>query len=226
MPPWEQIRWASDKRNTYALADSLGIPVPRTWYPRSPPTSRNRGRPAVRAEAGDQGELHLRHRGQGVAGRHAGGAGATLTRAPARGGRRRDHGPGARPGRRAPPVRLRRLLQGRRVAGSMTARRRRQHPPSSGGRRPSRRPSTCPSCRERSERLLRAIDYYGLVELEFKQDPRNGEYKLLDFNARAWGYHTLGGAAAGVDFPALLLRRPDGTTPRRAPARPGVAGSG
>src|SRR5262249_11202757 len=30
-PPWEVIRFACDKRNTYALAEELGIPTPRTW---------------------------------------------------------------------------------------------------------------------------------------------------------------------------------------------------
>ena len=54
-----------------------------------------------------------------------------------------------------------------------------------------------------SERFLQAIDYYGLVELEYKLDPRDGQYKLLDVNARTWGYHSLG-AAAGVDFSHML----------------------
>ena len=54
-------------------------------------------------------------------------------------------------------------------------------------------------------RFLSHVDYYGLVELEYKLDPRDGVHKLLDFNARTWGYHTLG-SAAGVDFPYLLFR--------------------
>ena len=51
---------------------------------------------------------------------------------------------------------------------------------------------------------MRAIDYYGVVEVEFKQDPRDGKYKLLDVNARTWGFHILG-LPAGVDFPYLLF---------------------
>jgi len=31
---WDAVRWAWDKRNTYRLAAQLGIPAPRTWYPR------------------------------------------------------------------------------------------------------------------------------------------------------------------------------------------------
>lgn len=33
-PPFEVVRWAWDKRNTYARARELGIPAPRTWQPR------------------------------------------------------------------------------------------------------------------------------------------------------------------------------------------------
>src|SRR5207344_1712570 len=58
---------------------------------------------------------------------------------------------------------------------------------------------------ELSLTFLRSIGYYGLVELEFKLDPRDGRPKLLDVNARTWGYHTLG-SCAGVDFPYLLYR--------------------
>jgi predicted ATP-grasp superfamily ATP-dependent carboligase len=56
---------------------------------------------------------------------------------------------------------------------------------------------------ELSERFLRAIDYYGLVEVEYKLDPRDSQYKLLDVNARTWGYHSLG-VQAGVDFSYML----------------------
>jgi predicted ATP-grasp superfamily ATP-dependent carboligase len=61
-----------------------------------------------------------------------------------------------------------------------------------------------PEVEELSERFLKAIGYYGLVEIEFKQDPRDGQFKMLDVNARTWGFHSIG-AAAGVDFPYLLF---------------------
>ena len=61
-----------------------------------------------------------------------------------------------------------------------------------------------PILEEYSQRFLRAIDFYGLVELEYKRDPRDGQYRLLDVNGRTWGYHTIG-RQAGVDFPSLLF---------------------
>jgi D-aspartate ligase len=85
---------------------------------------------------------------------------------------------------------------------SLVARRARQHPREFGRAATYVETIDLPVIEELSERFLRAIDYYGLVEVEFKQDPRDGEYKLLDVNARAWGFHCLG-SAAGVDFPYL-----------------------
>ena len=61
--------------------------------------------------------------------------------------------------------------------------------------------------------------------MEFKLDPRDGRYKLLDVNARTWGYHTLG-AHAGVDFPYLLYRSATGHPVPSVRARRECAGSG
>ena len=44
-----------------------------------------------------------------------------------------------------------------------------------------------PMVEEPSRRLLAAVGYSGLVELEFKRDPRTGRPKLLDINARGAG---------------------------------------
>jgi len=86
----------------------------------------------------------------------------------------------------------------------MVVRRTRQHPPEFGRASTFVESTSSELLESLSERFLRAIDYYGLAELEFKLDPRDGEYKLLDVNARTWGYHSLG-YRAGVDFPYLLF---------------------
>ena len=78
-----------------------------------------------------------------------------------------------------------------------------------------------PLLEQLSERFLRAIDYYGLVELEYKLDPRDGQYKLLDVNGRTWGYHTLG-PGAGVDFPYMLFADQVGEQVEPCRARAGV----
>jgi predicted ATP-grasp superfamily ATP-dependent carboligase len=48
-------------------------------------------------------------------------------------------------------------------------------------------------------RLLRAFEFRGVSQVEFKRDPRDGRFKLMEVNPRLWLWHGLG-AALGVDF--------------------------
>jgi predicted ATP-grasp superfamily ATP-dependent carboligase len=96
------------------------------------------------------------------------------------------------------------FFRDKKASGTLVARRARQHPREFGRAATFVETIDLPVIEELSERFLRAIDYYGLVEVEFKQDSRDGKYKLLDVNARTWGFHRLG-AVAGVDFPFLLF---------------------
>jgi predicted ATP-grasp superfamily ATP-dependent carboligase len=104
---------------------------------------------------------------------------------------------------------------------TMTTRRLRQHPSDFGRASTYVRTERLPELAAPSERFLRTIDYYGLVEMEYKVDPRDDTPKLLDVNARTWGYHTLG-AAAGVDFADLLYRDQIGASVHGGEARDGV----
>jgi D-aspartate ligase len=89
---------------------------------------------------------------------------------------------------------------------SLLAQRRRQYPVEFGNA------STFVETTEQSvveaagRRFLESIGFDGIAEVEFKFDPRDGKYKILDVNPRTWGWHTLG-KAAGMDFPYLLFRQ-------------------
>ncbi|MGA9255920.1 MAG: hypothetical protein WBV98_04905, partial [Candidatus Sulfotelmatobacter sp.] len=107
------------------------------------------------------------------------------------------------------------------AVGKMVVRRRRQHPLQFGRASTYVETLDIPILEELSERFLRAIDYYGLVELEYKLDPRDSQYKLLDVNARTWGYHSLG-AEAGVDFSYMLYADQIGLPVSVCKGRPGV----
>lgn len=51
-------------------------------------------------------------------------------------------------------------------------------------------------------RFLAALDYRGVSQVEFKRDPRDGRYKLMEINPRLFQWHGLA-AACGVDLPHL-----------------------
>jgi D-aspartate ligase len=104
---------------------------------------------------------------------------------------------------------------------TLVAKRLRQHPREFGRAATYVETIECPEVEELSERFLRAINYYGLVEVEFKKDPRDGKLKLLDVNARTWGFHSLG-SAAGVDFPYLLYADQIGIATQPSRAQTGV----
>jgi len=204
---WETIRWAWDKRNTYELAAALDVPAPRTWQPdsvadldqidASPPFAI---KPAIKEHffyatkakawrADDFDSLReLVGRALAIVG-----PGEVLVQELIPGDGRQQYSFCA-------------LCEEGEPLATMVVRRLRQHPPEFG------RASTYVETVEAADleplarKLLERIRFSGLAELEFKRDPRSGELKLLDFNARTWGYHTIAGEA-GVDFPYLLYRR-------------------
>jgi predicted ATP-grasp superfamily ATP-dependent carboligase len=94
---------------------------------------------------------------------------------------------------------------------SITARRTRQFPRDFGQLSTYVETVEQPEIIAPAERLLAAIQFTGLVEVEFKRDPRDGRFKVLDINPRVWGWHTLA-KRAGIDFPYLLWRLATGKT--------------
>jgi predicted ATP-grasp superfamily ATP-dependent carboligase len=59
--------------------------------------------------------------------------------------------------------------------------------------------------------LLRALGCNGLSQVEFKRDPRDGRFKLMEINPRLWQWHTLA-RACGVDLPLIAYRDQVGET--------------
>jgi D-aspartate ligase len=53
--------------------------------------------------------------------------------------------------------------------------------------------------------LLRGLGFHGVSQVEFKRDPRDGAYKLMEVNPRLWQWHSLA-AACGVNLPYIACR--------------------
>jgi len=225
VPPWATMRFAYDKRLTYPLARGLGLDVPWTAAPRD------------RADLADLAAREIRYpvvikpafketfnRLTAAKAWRVDDRAALL--------RRYDEASALV----APEtIMVQELIPGGGEAqfsyaalcadgeplAALTARRTRQYPADFGRASTYVETVDRPQIEAPARALLRELGWTGLVEVEFKRDPRDGRHKLLDVNPRVWGWHTLCGRA-GVDFPSLMWRAACGEPVPPVTARPGV----
>lgn len=220
--PWQTLRWAYDKRLTYRIASDLGVDHPLTRYPRgSDDALAFDGRypailkPAIRAEMNrfTIAKAWPASDGPSLAAQYAE---ASLLIDPSLimiqevipGGGESQFSYAA-------------LCRGGEAVASVVARRTRQWPMDFGRASTYVESVDAPDVEEQARRLLAALRWDGIVEVEFKRDARDGRLKLLDVNPRVWGWHTLG-RRVGVDFPFLLWRMVTGRPDESHRGRPGV----
>jgi len=221
-PTWETTRFVWDKANTYKLAAELGIPAPRTWYIQSP----------------DQLESLYPHLPLAIKPAikenffYATGDKAWRVETPEQ---LRDLFLAASKKIKLEEILMQEIIPGDgdcqvsycvfyrdgKAHSTLSAKRLRQHPREFGRAATYVETADLPEIEENSLRFLKAINFYGIAEVEYKRDPRDGKFKLLDVNARAWGFHGLG-LAAGVDFPYLLFADQMGIVTEPCKAKPGV----
>jgi D-aspartate ligase len=221
-PNWETVKWAWNKKNTYDLARKLDISCPQTFSPQNEDEIETLGSqlPLAIKPAVKENFFYA--------------TGAKAWRAQTMDELRQIYRKAARyispeeillqqiiPGDGSHQVSYCAFFCNGQAQGSLVARRARQHPREFGRAATYVESIELPIIEEVSQRFLKAIDYYGLVEFEFKHDPRDGEYKLLDVNARSWGFHSLG-SAAGVDFSYMLYADQIGEPILPCRAKPGI----
>lgn len=219
---WKSIEWAWDKKKTYELSERLNIPCPKTFNPRSmeelpelfsrlplaikPAVKENffyaTGAKAWRADTPEQLTSLYEKAARQIKPEEI----LIQEIVPGDGNEQYSYCAFVRDGF---PLCV------------LTARRARQHPREFGRAATYVETIDAPEIEVLSERFLKSINYHGVVEIEFKRDPRNGEYKLLDVNARPWGFHAIG-SACGVDFPYLVYADQMGLPIEPASAVPGV----
>ena len=222
-PSWEQMQWAYDKHLTYDRAASLGIGYPLSFYPRGhqevvdlecrfplvlKPTVRERKNAFTREKAwrvDDRATLVARY-DEAVA---LVGVDAIVLQEliPGRGSAQFSY---AAVWDRGMPV------------ASLVAQRLRQLPIDFGYTSTFVQTIDNKDVETAAIRFLTSIEYSGLVEVEFKYDSRDGQYKILDVNARSWTWTGLGGLA-GVDFPIILWRLATGEQVAPVRGAPGAA---
>jgi predicted ATP-grasp superfamily ATP-dependent carboligase len=220
---WSIVRQAYDKRLLHALADRCDVEVPRTCYPR------DRGEverldwefPVILKPAIKEGANRLTvAKAWRVDSREElldGYAEACELVAP-----ELVMVQELVPGGGACQLAYGALCDEGRIVASVTARRTRQYPMDFGRASTFVETIELPEVAELAERLLAELRFTGLVEVEFKRDPRDNRCKLLDMNPRPWGWHTLS-ARAGVDFPYLEWRLMHDLPVAEMRGRPGVS---
>jgi predicted ATP-grasp superfamily ATP-dependent carboligase len=221
-PPWAVTQYAYDKRLTYPLADALGLDVPRTWYPsgRREVEALDCEFPVILKPAIHQGFNKL--------------IAAKAWRVDTRSELLARYDEACTlvdpetlmvqeliPGGGSEQLSYAAICDGGRPLASVTARRTRQFPMDFGRASTYVETVDLPETVEPSRALLEKLGYTGLVEVEYKRDPRDGRCKLLDVNPRVWGWHTLC-ARAGVDFTWLAWRLARGEPVAAGTARAGV----
>jgi predicted ATP-grasp superfamily ATP-dependent carboligase len=106
----------------------------------------------------------------------------------------------------------------RRELAWLTKRKLRQHPPRYGDGS-WQETIDCPEVARLGRRLMRAFDYQGFVGIEFKVDARDGTCRLMEINPRTVSGNQLC-IEAGVDFPGIGYQYLTGCDLGIDPARP------
>jgi len=205
-PPTSVTRFALDKRLTYSRAAALGIAAPRTWTADRPEDVENDVEfPAILKPAVNHhffpktnvkalpidNRTELRARFAQMA-RYIDPAEILIQeRIPGSGENQFSFCAACKNGQ---------------VYATLVARRRRQYPVDFGNASSFVETTSQPIVERDGRRFLESVGFDGMVEVEFKFDPRDGRYKILDVNPRPWGWHTLG-RAVGVDFAHLTWQQ-------------------
>jgi D-aspartate ligase len=222
-PPWDVMRWAYDKRLTYRLAADVGVDYPRTFYPANREDLKGLDctfpmilKPAVKTEVNRftadkawqiEDSVALSTRYDEACRLVAPDLVMVQELIPGGGEAQFSY------------VAL--CSDGRPLAWA-TARRTRQYPADFGHSSSFVETINQPQIEEPARRLLAAMRYTGVVEVEFKLDNRDGHFKVLDINPRLWTWHSLC-RRAGVDFPYLLWLWARGEPVSELCGRPGFA---
>jgi D-aspartate ligase len=205
-PPWDAVRLAYEKRLTYQLAEKAGIPIPKTFYPNSIEELAKLDlqlpviiKPSVKEPFYSQTKkkaILVNNRQQ-----------------------LRDEFSKAAPLIDSSGLIIQEFIPGGpnclfsvgslfkqgEFLGKVVARRTRQHPMDFGHATTYAETVDIPELEDSAKIILNAMGYYGLSEVEFMLDTRDKKYKMIEVNARLWGWHTLA-LGAGVDLPYLLYR--------------------
>jgi predicted ATP-grasp superfamily ATP-dependent carboligase len=216
---WEVLKGIVDKRGQYAVAEAVGVPLPETFFPTNEQEAeevveqapypviikpayhvRFSERFGVKGFVGRDPDEALRHFRRGS---QSGYQMMVQEIIPGEADRLYTYASYIDP--RGVPV------------GQFTGRKLRQNPRQFGTCRVGES-YRAPNVAELGYKLLRALDFWGISQVEFKMDPRDGIFKLIEVNARNYQWQHLA-TACGVNLAFLAYQDALGypVTPVNAP---------
>lgn len=223
-PSWDVAQWAFDKKLTYQLAEELKIDYPKTFYPtsRADVEKIDGGFPMILKPANHQGS----DRFSIISGAWPAADRAELLSLYDQASEAVGNQPIITvqemiPGGGEAQFSYTALCQDGRVLACVFAQRKRLLPVDFGASAYVVTVPDIPEMETASRLWLERVKFSGLVEVEFKYHAGTGHYKLLDVNARAWGWHVLC-RFAGVDYPYLMWQVAQGEKIEPVRGRAGV----
>jgi len=210
LAPQPSIEIAASKDRTIRFAESLGVPVPQTFYPK------------------DEGEAREAGKAIGYPAMVKGSSSSAFVRYVNTPDELVEY---YRRFREDSPV-IQEYIRGqgygffalynRGEARAVFMHRRLREYPVTGGPSSLAESVADDGLRSAGTRLLDALGWHGLAMAEFKKDERTGKFVLMELNPKLWGSLELA-IAAGVDFPCLACRMAvDGDVPPVFTYREGV----
>jgi len=207
-PNWDGIKNAYNKKMTYTLAEKCQIPYPETWYPENfddaVAISAKIQYPVILKPA-IMHHYYKKTRKKAVIVRNSSELLKEYNQFAAVVDPTEIMIQDVIPGRPGELFSFCSFFKFNRSLASCIAQRIRQRPMDCGKGTTFAESVFIPEIAEYGIRLLQEMHYYGLSEVEFKKDPRDGKYKLLEMNARTWLWHSLA-IRCGVDFCYLQYR--------------------
>ena len=203
-PPWDIVKFAYDKMLTYKLAEKVGIAIPTTHYPCSIEEVMQLDvkfpailKPSIKEPFYSRTlkkAIRIKNKKQLI---------DEYTRmAPAINASQILMVQELIPGRTEGLFSVGSLCRDGELLAHVVVRRPRQHPMDFGHATTYAQTVNVPQLVEMTEKILTAMGHYGLSEVEFMLDSRDGKYKLIEINPRPWGWHSIA-IGAGVDLPYL-----------------------
>jgi len=189
---WSVIKIFYNKKNTYNLAEKLGIDIPKTWFPDSLNTISKFPikfpciiKPAVMHEfySVTKKKVFVCNNKQELVKNYQ----KASEIIPPEEIIIQDIIPGSSENLYSACF----MFSGGESQVQLVARRKRQHPINFGNATTFAETVKNNNLINISEKLLQEVTYDGICEVEYKYDERDGKFKLLEINTRTWKWHSI-----------------------------------